>query len=58
LDEIAEAERQVVHGEHPSRPFVLLAQQSQFDETRAPVTTWLSSSLKSSVGVICLNLLS
>jgi phytoene dehydrogenase-like protein len=36
LDEIAEAERQVVHGEHPSRPFVLLAQQSQFDETRAP----------------------
>ena len=23
-------------GEHPERPFVLLAQQSLFDETRAP----------------------
>ena len=36
LDEIAAAERQVARGEHPKRPFVLLAQQSLFDETRAP----------------------
>lgn len=34
--EIAAAERAVGHGEHPHRPFVLLAQQSLFDETRAP----------------------
>jgi phytoene dehydrogenase-like protein len=36
LEEIAAAERAVVRGEHPSRPFVLVAQQSLFDETRAP----------------------
>jgi len=34
--EIAAAEEQVVRGEHPDRPFVLVAQQSAFDETRAP----------------------
>jgi len=34
--EIAAAERAVSRGEHPRRPFVLLAQQSLFDETRAP----------------------
>jgi phytoene dehydrogenase-like protein len=34
--EIAAAERAVARGEHPKRPFVLLAQQSLFDETRAP----------------------
>jgi phytoene dehydrogenase-like protein len=34
--EIAAAERAVARGEHPRRPFVLLAQQSLFDETRAP----------------------
>jgi len=36
LDEIAHAERQVAGGEIPERPFVLVAQQSLFDETRAP----------------------
>lgn len=34
--EIASAEKQVGRGEHPRRPFVLLAQQSLFDQTRAP----------------------
>ncbi len=36
LEEIAEAERAVWLGEHPERPFVVLAQQSRFDPTRAP----------------------
>ena len=35
-EEIAEGERIVGKGRHPERPFVLLAQQSLFDETRAP----------------------
>lgn len=35
-EEVAEAERAVARGEHPRRPFVLLAQQSLFDPTRAP----------------------
>ncbi len=34
--EVAAAERAVSRGEHPRRPFVLLAQQSLFDESRAP----------------------
>lgn len=34
--EIASAERAVAKGEHPKRPFVLLAQQSLFDGSRAP----------------------
>lgn len=36
LEKIAESERQVAHGSHPYHPFVLVAQQSLFDETRAP----------------------
>jgi phytoene dehydrogenase-like protein len=36
FDEIAEAERHVWEGRVPERPFVLLAQQSLFDRTRAP----------------------
>jgi phytoene dehydrogenase-like protein len=36
LEEIAAAERAVFRGEHPERPFVLLAQPSLFDSTRAP----------------------
>jgi len=36
LDEIAQAEREVARGKIPDRPFVLVAQQSLFDETRAP----------------------
>jgi phytoene dehydrogenase-like protein len=36
LDEIARSEREVFQGIHPERPFVLTAQQSLFDSTRAP----------------------
>ena len=36
MAEIAAAERQVWQGGHPERPFVLVAQQSLFDPTRAP----------------------
>jgi phytoene dehydrogenase-like protein len=36
LDEIAASERAVAAGAHPERPFVLLAQQSLFDPSRAP----------------------
>jgi phytoene dehydrogenase-like protein len=34
--EIAASEAQVARGDHPERPFVLVAQQSLFDATRAP----------------------
>lgn len=43
LDEIAVAERDVARGKVPERPFVLIAQQSLFDPTRAPAgkdTLW------------------
>ena len=43
LAEVAAAERAVWRGEHPERPFVLLAQPSLFDPTRAPAgrhTAW------------------
>ncbi|HEV2091629.1 MAG TPA: NAD(P)/FAD-dependent oxidoreductase [Rubrobacter sp.] len=36
LEEISAGEAAVARGEHPERPFVLLAQQSLFDPTRAP----------------------
>ena len=36
LDEIAGAEAATWRGEHPERPYVLVAQQSLFDPTRAP----------------------
>ncbi|MEP7014130.1 MAG: NAD(P)/FAD-dependent oxidoreductase [Verrucomicrobiota bacterium] len=36
IDEIAASERGVSKNEIPERPFVLVAQQSLFDETRAP----------------------
>ena len=36
LEEIADAEAAVWRREHPERPFVLLAQPTMFDETRAP----------------------
>ena len=36
IDEIATAERNVSRGKISERPFVLVAQQSLFDETRAP----------------------
>lgn len=43
LEEIAMAEQQTADGQHPDRPYVLLAQQSPFDPDRAPVgkhTAW------------------
>lgn len=36
LEEVAEAEATVAAGDHARRPFVLLAQHTLFDETRAP----------------------
>jgi phytoene dehydrogenase-like protein len=36
LDEIAESEREIARGKIPQRPFTLVAQQSVFDDTRAP----------------------
>ena len=36
LDEVSAGEAAIWQGEHPARPFVLLAQQSLFDRTRAP----------------------
>ncbi len=36
LEEIADAEAAVWRGEIPERPFVLVCQQSHFDDTRAP----------------------
>ena len=43
MEEIAAAEAATWQGEHPERPFVLVAQQSLFDLTRAPAgkhTVW------------------
>ncbi len=43
FDEIAESEKAVRSGNHPDRPFVLLAQPSLFDPSRAPAgkhTAW------------------
>jgi phytoene dehydrogenase-like protein len=36
LDEIATSEQETWEGQHPARPFVLLAQPTLFDPTRAP----------------------
>lgn len=36
LEEIAHAEREVTHGRHPERPFVIVSQPSLFDASRAP----------------------
>ena len=36
LEEVADAEAAVWRGEHPERPFVLLAQPTMFDDARAP----------------------
>ncbi len=35
-DQVLRSEHDVTHGRHPAEPFVLLAQQSRFDPTRAP----------------------
>ena len=36
FEEIAASEDAVAHGQHPDKPFVLVAQPSLFDTTRAP----------------------
>lgn len=36
FEEIAASEKMIAHGHHPDKPYVLLAQQSLFDGTRAP----------------------
>ncbi|GAB3905237.1 phytoene desaturase family protein [Mucilaginibacter boryungensis] len=36
MQEIAAGEQMIWNGQHPEKPFVLLAQQSIFDKTRAP----------------------
>ena len=36
FDEIAETEKEMSKGGHPEKPFILVAQQSLFDETRTP----------------------
>ena len=44
FSEVAASERAVTQGEHPEKPFVLVAQQSLFDPTRAPQgkhTAWV-----------------
>jgi phytoene dehydrogenase-like protein len=43
LNEIRDSEQQTWNGKHPDKPFVLLAQQSLYDDTRAPAgkhTAW------------------
>jgi phytoene dehydrogenase-like protein len=43
IEEVAAAERDVYAGRHPDRPFMLVAQQSIVDDTRAPAgqhTLW------------------
>src|SRR5690606_24898688 len=36
FEEVARGEREVWQGKHPTKPFVLFAQQSIFDGSRAP----------------------
>ena len=38
LEEIADAEAAVWRGEHPERPFILIAQPTMFDNSRAPAS--------------------
>lgn len=43
FDEMADAERATWRGEHPKKPYVLLVQQTPWDDTRAPAgrhTAW------------------
>jgi phytoene dehydrogenase-like protein len=54
LDEIAAAERAVAAGGHPERPYVLLAQQTLADPSRAPAgrhTAWAYCHVPSGSGV-------
>lgn len=44
FDDVAASENEVAKGKHPEKPFVLVAQQSLFDSTRAPEgkqTAWV-----------------
>jgi phytoene dehydrogenase-like protein len=43
IDEVAAGEREVAHGGHPERPFVILVQYAAWDSSRAPAgktTAW------------------
>ena len=54
LAEIAAGEQATARGQHPARPFVLLAQQSLFDATRAPAgrhTAWAYCHVPNGSGV-------
>jgi phytoene dehydrogenase-like protein len=54
LEEIASSEAEVWKGRHPERPYVLLAQQSRFDPTRAPTsshTAWAYCHVPSASGL-------
>jgi phytoene dehydrogenase-like protein len=54
LEEIARSERLIAEGRHPDQPFVLVAQQSLFDSTRAPPgkqTAWAYCHLPNSSAV-------
>jgi phytoene dehydrogenase-like protein len=54
LEEISQSEGEVAKGRHPERPYVLLAQQTPFDPTRAPEgkhTAWAYCHVPSSSDV-------
>lgn len=54
MEEIAQSEAAVAAGEHPERPFVIVAQPSLFDATRAPEgkhTLWAYCHLPNGSGV-------
>ncbi|SRX94843.1 FAD dependent oxidoreductase [Fibrella aestuarina BUZ 2] [Mycobacterium shimoidei] len=54
LGEVAGGEAAVTHGDHPEKPFVLLAQQSRFDPTRSPnggETVWTYCHVPNGSGV-------
>ena len=60
LAEIADAERAVARGELAPRPFVLLAQQSLFDPTRAPAgrhTAWAYCHIPRGCAVDCTSII-
>ena len=54
FSEIAEAEKAIWHGKHPQKPFVLFAQQSLLDSSRAPAgkhTAWAYCHVPAGSGV-------
>jgi phytoene dehydrogenase-like protein len=56
LEELADAERAVFAGQHPDRPFVMLAQPTNFDPSRAPEgkhTAWAYCHVPNGSAVDC-----